>query len=53
MQTPPENVKPSAGIKSAYTDTFAADNLPPRELWPTLINLDKLGYPEQLNCASE
>ena len=38
---------------SAYTDTFAADNLPPRELWPDLINLDKLGYPERLNCAVE
>jgi len=38
---------------SAYVDTFAADNLPARELWPDLINLDKLGYPDRLNCASE
>lgn len=37
--------------KSAYTDTFAADHLPSRDLWPDLINLDKLGYPERLNCA--
>ena len=29
-------------------DTFARDNLPPRELWPDLINLDKLGYRERL-----
>ena len=38
---------------TAYQDTFAADHLPPRELWPDLINLDQLGYPEQLNCAAE
>lgn len=38
---------------SAYVDTFAAQNLPPRELWPDLINLDKLGYPERLNCARD
>jgi len=37
--------------KSAYQDTFAADHLPPRDQWPNLINLDKLAYPEQLNCA--
>lgn len=40
-------------IKTAYQDTFAADNLPPRDQWPELINLDKLGYPEWLNCAEE
>ena len=39
--------------KTAYQDTFAADNLPPRDEWPDLINLDKLGYPEWLNCAEE
>ena len=39
--------------QTAYQDTFAADHLPPRELWPDLINLDQLGYPEQLNCAAE
>ena len=38
---------------TAHVDTFAADNLPPRELWPDLINLDRLGYPERLNCAAE
>jgi len=31
-------------------DTFARDNLPPREQWPKLLELD---YPEQLNAASE
>lgn len=39
--------------RSAHTDTFAADNLPPRELWPDFINLEKLGYPERMNCAVE
>ncbi|MBA4136675.1 MAG: 2-aminobenzoate-CoA ligase [Opitutus sp.] len=40
-------------MKSAYHDTFAADHLPPRDQWPDLINLDRLGYPEQVNCAAE
>ena len=31
-------------------DTFARDNLPPREQWPTLLELD---YPERLNAAVE
>jgi 2-aminobenzoate-CoA ligase len=31
-------------------DTFARDNLPPREQWPTLLDL---GYPERLNAAAE
>lgn len=39
--------------RSAHTDTFAADNLPPRELWPDFINLERLGYPERMNCAVE
>ncbi|WP_186389925.1 benzoate-CoA ligase family protein [Stappia sp. TSB10P1A] len=39
--------------RSAHTDTFAADNLPPRELWPDFINLEKLGFPERMNCAVE
>ncbi|MGH8723076.1 MAG: AMP-binding protein, partial [Burkholderiales bacterium] len=42
---------------SAYTahlDTFARDNLPPRELWPELsFDLPELQYPERLNCATE
>jgi 2-aminobenzoate-CoA ligase len=33
-------------------DTFARDNLPPREQWPDLL-LDGLDYPDQLNCVSE
>jgi 2-aminobenzoate-CoA ligase len=31
-------------------DTFARDNLPPREQWPVLVELD---YPERLNAAVE
>ncbi|KQQ97537.1 AMP-binding protein [Massilia sp. Leaf139] len=39
---------------TAYLDTFANDNLPPREQWPELIfELDALHYPERLNCAAE
>ncbi|WP_349367571.1 benzoate-CoA ligase family protein [Salinarimonas sp.] len=37
---------------SAHTDTFARDNLPPRELWPDfLFTLPELRYPERLNCV--
>jgi len=35
-------------------DTFARDNLPPRELWPEFIfELPELRFAEQLNCATE
>jgi 2-aminobenzoate-CoA ligase len=40
-------------MKTSYQDTFAANHLPSRDLWPDLINLDKLNYPETLNCAEE
>src|ERR1700716_1080488 len=37
-----------------HIDTFARDNLPPREQWPELIfDLPELRYPERLNCATE
>ena len=37
---------------TAYLDTFANDNLPPREQWPELLfELPELAYPERLNCA--
>jgi len=40
--------------KTAYLDTFANDNLPPRAQWPELLfELDELAYPERLNCAAE
>ncbi|HVE50622.1 MAG TPA: AMP-binding protein [Casimicrobiaceae bacterium] len=39
--------------KSAHVDTFAFDNLPPRETWPERrFDLPELRYPETLNCAN-
>jgi 2-aminobenzoate-CoA ligase len=38
--------------KTAHTDTFARDNLPPPEQWPELP-LDRFNYPEELNAAVE
>ena len=38
--------------KSAHTDTFSRDNLPPAEQWPELL-LDKFDYPDTLNAAYE
>lgn len=39
---------------SAHVDTFARDNLPPRDLWPDLVfPLPELQYPERLNAVSE
>lgn len=40
-------------VSSAHVDTFARDNLPPREQWPEfLFALPELQYPERLNCAT-
>src|SRR6266540_1979011 len=40
--------------RTAHIDTFAQDNLPPREQWPELIfDLPGLRYPGRLNCAAE
>src|SRR6266581_430492 len=40
--------------RTAHIDTFARDNLPPREQWPELIfELPGLRYPGRLNCATE
>ena len=39
---------------TAHVDTFARDNLPPREQWPELrFELPELQYPGRLNCATE
>ncbi len=39
---------------TAHTDTFARDNLPPREQWPEfLFELPELKYPGRMNCATE
>jgi 2-aminobenzoate-CoA ligase len=41
-------------IASAHLDTFARDNLPPREQWPDfLLSLPELDYPDRMNCAVE
>jgi 2-aminobenzoate-CoA ligase len=38
--------------RSAHTDTFTRDNLPPSQLWPD-IPLQGFDYPEQLNAGVE
>lgn len=39
---------------TAYLDTFANDNLPPRAQWPEMLfELPELAYPERINCAAE
>jgi 2-aminobenzoate-CoA ligase len=41
-------------LKSGHVDTFARDNLPPREQWPEFkFDLPELQYPERLNCVTE
>ena len=38
---------------TAHLDTFARDNLPPRDQWPELLFLlPELQYPERMNCAT-
>src|SRR5437762_2369634 len=44
----------NAMTSTAHVDTFARDNLPPREQWPDLIfDLPHLHYHERLNAADE
>ena len=39
---------------TSHVDTFARDNLPPRELWPEFIfELPELVYPDRMNSATE
>src|SRR5436190_20510300 len=39
---------------TAHIDTFARDNLPPRDQWPEfLFDLPELKYPARMNCAAE
>ncbi|NER84429.1 MAG: 2-aminobenzoate-CoA ligase, partial [Leptolyngbya sp. SIO1D8] len=39
---------------SAHIDSFARDNLPPKEQWPTfLLDRPEFHYPDRLNCAAE
>lgn len=40
--------------RSAHTDTFTRENLPPPATWPEfLFSLPELRYPPSLNCAAE
>lgn len=40
--------------RSGHEDSFARDNLPPRESWPDLtLEEAGLAYPERLNCVAE
>ncbi len=41
--------------RTGHVDTFCADNLPPRELWPVTdwTGVPELAYPARLNCAAE
>ena len=40
-------------MKTAHFDTFARDNLPPRDQWPEFhFQLPELQYPERMNCAA-
>jgi len=40
--------------KTAHVDTFARDNLPPRNQWPEfLFERREYRYPPRLNCATE
>lgn len=38
---------------STFSDTFARDHLPPKELWPAFEGLEALGYPKRFNAAVE
>jgi 2-aminobenzoate-CoA ligase len=38
-------------VEPASVDSFARDNLPPRDQWPDLL-LEGLNYPERLNCIT-
>src|SRR5579863_327717 len=41
-------------VYTAHIDTFANDNLPPRDQWPDMIfTLPELQYPDRLNCIVE
>ena len=39
---------------TSHRDTFAHDNLPPRDAWPEFVfDLPELAYPARMNCATE
>src|SRR4051794_34968827 len=39
---------------TSHVDTFARDNLPPRDQWPELLfDIAEVQYPDRINCAVE
>jgi 2-aminobenzoate-CoA ligase len=46
---------PEVRSASAHQDTFCADSLPPRELWPRMqcFGIPDFNYPARMNCAAE
>ncbi len=41
-------------VYSSHVDTFARDNLPPRDQWPDLIfTIPEVQYPDRVNCIVE
>ena len=45
---------PSRSSRTGHVDTFAADNLPPRALWPEMpVTRPEFDYPGRLNCVTE
>src|SRR5437764_7965132 len=46
---------PEVPAASAHQDTFCADSLPPRELWPQMqcFGIPEFNYPARMNCATE
>jgi 2-aminobenzoate-CoA ligase len=42
-------------VATGHVDTFVADRLPPRELWPVRdwTGIPELSYPDRFNCAAE
>jgi 2-aminobenzoate-CoA ligase len=42
-------------MHSGHVDTFCAERLPPRELWPVRdwTGVPELAYPDRLNCTTE
>lgn len=39
--------------RSGHVDSFARDNLPPRDEWPVILDEAPYRYPERLNCVAE
>ena len=41
--------------RTGHVDTFCADKMPPRELWPVRdwSGIPELAYPDWMNCAAE